>query len=95
MYTQRKTLKGTIENDGSPDQVTVLCMDNFFSLFQNFLQCYSIIFSNKEVTHQKSNYPKSLAENTIKYLSDSGKGGDLLSFKAKEKICKGKDMQVR
>lgn len=76
------------KNDSRPNQVMVLCVDNYFPVFQNFPQCYSIIFSNKNVTHQKSNYPKSLAENRMKYLSDSWKCGYFLSFEAKEKICK-------
>ena len=47
MYTQGKTLKGTTKkNDSRLNQVMVLCMDKYFPLFQNFLQCHSIIFSN-------------------------------------------------
>ena len=82
------------KNDSRLNQVMVLCMDNYFPLFQNFLQCYSIIFSNKIATHQKSNYPKSVAENRRKYLSDSWKCRYFLSFEAKEKSCKGSGTQV-
>lgn len=49
MYTQRKTLKGTIENDSSPDQVTVLCMENFFLYFKIFCNVTRLFFPIKKL----------------------------------------------
>lgn len=61
-----------------------------FLHFKMFCNVVRLVFPIKKAIHKKLNYPQSLAENTIKYLSGSWRSSYFLSFEAKEKIAKEK-----
>lgn len=87
-----KTLRGIRRSDSGSNGVATSSRNAFlhFEMFCNVVRLVFPITIKKKAIHKKLNYPQSLAENTIKYLSGSWRSSYFLSFEAKEKIAKEK-----